>query len=218
MVFNIGISLQAGKTVVGNQTHQRIVQIDMFEDPADAGIDFRPATEFAPELLVPEGLIGGRSPTPQQLRDIEFGWQLAKAMGRLDVGQSVCVKDQAVLAVEAIEGTDACIGRAGGLCKKGGFTVVKVAKPQQDMRFDVPTIGLGTVRTLIEAGGQVLAVEADKTILVEREEVLEFAARHRLRRGLPPSQLRRPWTRCTKSATNSSRVASMLRSRPRKWL
>ena len=73
---------------------------------------------------------------------------MAKEMGRLDVGQSVAVKDQAMLAVEAVEGTDECIRRAGGLCPAGGFTLVKVAKPQQDMRFDVPTVGLGTLETL----------------------------------------------------------------------
>ena len=87
------------------------------------------------------------------MRDVEFGWELAKHMGGLDVGQTVCVKDQAVLAVEAIEGTDACIRRAGELCRQGGFTVVKVAKPQQDMRFDVPTVGAGTLES-IAAGGR----------------------------------------------------------------
>ena len=86
-----------------------------------------------------------RGPSAAQQKDIEFGWKMAKEMGRLDVGQSVAVKDRAVLAVEAIEGTDECIRRAGALCPAGGFTVVKVAKPQQDMRFDVPTIGMGTL-------------------------------------------------------------------------
>jgi DUF1009 family protein len=99
-------------------------------------------------------------------------------MGRLDVGQSVAVKGLAVLAVEAVEGTDACIRRAGQLCPSGGFTVVKVAKPQQDMRFDVPTIGVGTLETLAAAGGRVLAIEADRTIVIDREEVAAFAQRH----------------------------------------
>jgi DUF1009 family protein len=147
---------------------------------ASDGIVFAPATDFAPELLVELGHLVGRRPTAAQMKDIEFGWEMAKQIGRLDIGQSVAVKGRAALAVEAVEGTDECIRRAGRLCAQGGFTVVKVAKPQQDMRFDVPTIGLGTVRTLVEAGGQVLAVEAEKTILVEREEVLRFAARHRL--------------------------------------
>jgi DUF1009 family protein len=147
---------------------------------AQDGIHFAPATDFVPELLVKDGNLAGRAPNAGQWKDIQFGWQLAKEMGRLDVGQSVAVKGRAVLAVEAVEGTDACIRRAGQLCQQGGFTVVKVAKPQQDMRFDVPTIGMDTVRTLVESGGSVLAVEAAKTILVDEPEVVEFARRHRL--------------------------------------
>lgn len=83
------------------------------------------------------------------------------------MGQSVAVKGQAVLAVEAVEGTDECIRAAGQLCPAGGFTVVKVAKPQQDMRFDVPTVGLGTLESMAAAGGRVLAIEADRTILID---------------------------------------------------
>ncbi|MGA2032334.1 MAG: LpxI family protein, partial [Thermoguttaceae bacterium] len=119
-----------------------------------------------------------RAPSAWQWKDIRFGWQLAKEMGRLDIGQSVAVRDQAVLAVEAVEGTDECIRRAGQLCPAGGFTVVKVAKPQQDMRFDVPTIGLGTLETLVAAGGRVLAVEAGRTILLDAPQVLDLADRH----------------------------------------
>ena len=91
-------------------------------------------------------------------------------MGRLDVGQSVAVRDRAVLAVEAIEGTDAAIRRAGELCRPGGFVVVKVAKPQQDMRFDVPTVGPSTIQSIKAAGGKVLAIEADKTILIDEAD------------------------------------------------
>src|SRR5260221_5639040 len=103
------------------------------------------------------------------------GWGLAKEMGRLDVGQRVMVRETAVLAVEAIEGTDNCIRGAGELCRKGGFTVVKVAKPQQDMRFDVPTIGLQTIHTMHESGAKVLAVESDKTIILDEQAVLRLA-------------------------------------------
>ena len=145
-----------------------------------AGIEFHPATDFAPGLLAPSGTIAGRSPSPAEELDIAFGWELAKQLGRLDVGQSVCVKNRAVLAVEAIEGSDLCIRRAGELCPQGGFTVVKVAKPQQDMRFDVPTIGLGTLETMAAAGGRVLAVEAGRTILIDQPEVLQYASRHRI--------------------------------------
>jgi len=144
------------------------------------GIRFGPATDYAPELLVKEGQLTGRPLTVAQQRDIEFGWELAKEMGRLDVGQSVCVKERAVLAIEAIEGTDECIRRAGELCRKGGFTIVKVAKPQQDMRFDVPTIGLWTLETMVAAGGKILAVEAGRTILIDEPEFLDFANRHKI--------------------------------------
>lgn len=150
------------------------------EEFAMDGIEFAPATDFAPELLVRAGQLSERGPSAAQRLDIEFGWRLAKEMGRLDVGQSVAVKGRAVLAVEAIEGTDACIRRAGELCKSREFTIVKTAKPQQDMRFDVPTIGLGTLRTMAEAGGRVLAVEAGRTIILDEPQVIDFANRHRM--------------------------------------
>jgi DUF1009 family protein len=147
---------------------------------AAEGIRFGPPTDYAPELLVSEGQLTRRGPSAAQWKDIRFGWTLAKEMGRLDIGQSVAVKDQAALAVEAVEGTDECIRRAGVLCRAGGFTVVKVAKPQQDMRYDVPTIGRRTVETLVAAGGRVLAVEAGRTILLDAAEVIQYADRQGL--------------------------------------
>jgi UDP-2,3-diacylglucosamine hydrolase len=141
------------------------------------GHRFRSALDFCPELLVTHGFLTRRRPTPAQWNDIRFGWEMAKEMGRLDVGQSVMVFDRAVLAVEAIEGTDECIRRAGTLCRKGGFTVVKVAKPQQDMRFDVPTIGIQTIRTMYESGARCLAVESDRTIVLDQQEVFDAADR-----------------------------------------
>lgn len=146
-----------------------------------AGITVRAATAYLPEVLVSPGPVTPAPPTPRQWRDIVFGWQVAKEMGRLDIGQTVVVKDQAVLAVEAIEGTDACIRRAGELCPAGGFTVVKVAKPQQDMRFDVPTVGVLTLETMAAAGGAVLAVEAGKTILLDPDRVVGIALRHKIK-------------------------------------
>ena len=139
------------------------------------GIVFESALDYAPELLVNHGFLTRRRPTSQQWEDIRFGWEIAKEMGRLDVGQSIVVNDKAIIAVEAVEGTDECIRRAGSLCRRGGFTVVKVAKPQQDMRFDVPTVGVGTLRTMHEAGGRVLAVESEKTIVLDREEFVLLA-------------------------------------------
>ncbi|HEY3963077.1 MAG TPA: UDP-2,3-diacylglucosamine diphosphatase LpxI [Planctomycetaceae bacterium] len=138
-------------------------------------LTFDSALNYCSELLVNHGFLTRRKPSPSQWKDINFGWELAKEMGRLDVGQSVMVKDTAVLAIEAIEGTDECILRAGELCRRGGFTVVKVAKPQQDMRFDVPTIGMQTVHTMHEAGAKVLAIESEKTIVLDRDEVLRLA-------------------------------------------
>ena len=140
-------------------------------------IYFDSALDYCPELLVKHGFLTRRKPTDAQWRDIRFGWDLAKEMGRLDIGQSVVVNDLAVIAVEAIEGTDRTIRRAGELCRRGGFTVVKVAKPQQDMRFDVPTIGAQTIKTLQESGGRVLAIESSKTIILDQDEVIELADR-----------------------------------------
>jgi len=139
------------------------------------GLHFRSALDFCPEILVKHGFLTRRHPTAAQWKDIRFGWELAKEMGRLDIGQTIIVNDTAVIAVEAIEGTDECIRRAGQLCRAGGFTVVKVAKPQQDMRFDVPTIGVGTLQTMVEARASVLAVEAGRTILLDEVETVRYA-------------------------------------------
>jgi DUF1009 family protein len=148
--------------------------VDIFQR---GGIHFAPATDFAPELLVKPGTLTRRTLSAAQQQDVEFGWRIAKEMGRLDIGQTVVVKGRTVVAVEAIEGTDECIRRAGQLCPQGGFVVVKVAKPQQDMRFDVPTIGRLTLETMAQAGGAVLAVEAEKTILLEEPEFIAAANR-----------------------------------------
>ncbi len=147
------------------------------EEFASDGIQLMPATDLAPELLVKLGTLTRREPTTAEKEDITYGFQVAKDLGRLDIGQSVIVKRGSVIAVEAVEGTDLCIRRAGELVKQGGFVVVKTAKPQQDMRFDVPTIGVGTLETLHAAGGKVLAVEADRTIVVDQAEVIAMANR-----------------------------------------
>ncbi|MGI9457911.1 MAG: LpxI family protein [Aeoliella sp.] len=160
---------------------------------AQHGIEFLPATDFAPELLVKPGCLAGGSLSLTEQADVEFGWEVAKQLGAIDIGQSVCVKGRAVLAVEAIEGTDHCIARAGQLCPQGGFTVVKVAKPQQDMRFDVPTVGVGTLETMSRSGAKVLAVEGENTILLESADFCAFAAQQHLKViaiGDPPRRLR----------------------------
>ncbi len=152
----------------------------MIDEYAKDGISFCPATDFAPELLVQPGQISRRKLSAAEWDDVRFAWRLAKELGRLDVGQSVAVKGRAALALEAVEGTDECIRRAGSLCKQGGFTVVKVAKPDQDMRFDVPTIGVGTMEVLHQAGARVLAIEAGKTIVIDQPEVAKLADKYGL--------------------------------------
>lgn len=140
-------------------------------------LKFDSALKYCPELLVKHGFLTHRKPSSSQWKDIQFGWELAREMGRLDIGQTVVVNDAAIIAVEAIEGTDKCIRRAGELCRRGGFTVVKVAKPRQDMRFDVPTVGVDTIKNMHEAGGRVLAIEAGMTIILNPDEVAELADR-----------------------------------------
>jgi DUF1009 family protein len=147
----------------------------LIDEFAREGLECTSALELCPELLVRRGLLTRRPPSSREEADIDYGWQLAKEMGRLDVGQSVAVRERAVLAVEAIEGTDAAIRRAGELCPGGGFVVVKVAKPQQDMRFDVPTVGPSTIESIKSAGGKVLAIEAEKTILIDEAETVRLA-------------------------------------------
>ena len=139
------------------------------------GITTVPGTDYATELLAEPGVLTRRQPSAKIQADIDFGWRMAKEMGRLDIGQSVIVRDRTVLSVEAVEGTDACIARTASICPRGGFTLVKVAKPQQDMRFDLPTIGPKTIETMRLAGGRAIAIEAHKTILIDRQETLDAA-------------------------------------------
>jgi DUF1009 family protein len=141
------------------------------------GIRVASALEVCPELLASAGRLTKRGPSDRELEDLRFGWRIAKEMGRLDVGQSVAVRERSILAVEAVEGTDAMIERAGGLCPSGGFTVVKVAKPSQDMRFDVPAVGRNTIEAMRAVGATCLAIEAGKTIVIELEETVRLADR-----------------------------------------
>ena len=141
------------------------------------GITLENSVSYLPEALARVGVMGKRQPSAAARKDVEFAWGIAKEMGRLDVGQSIAVKEQEVIAVEAIEGTDAMIQRAGQLCRSGGWSLVKVAKPHQDMRFDVPTVGPDTIKNLHAAKGIALAVEAGKTLMIDREQILQEADR-----------------------------------------
>jgi DUF1009 family protein len=141
------------------------------------GITLENCVQFNAGDMMPEGVLTIGQPTAAQWKDIEFGWSIAKEMGRLDIGQSIAVKEQEVIAVEAIEGTDRMIERAGQLCRNGGWTLIKVAKPDQDMRFDVPTVGAETVENLGRHGGKVMVVEAGRAVVVDRDNMLAAAAR-----------------------------------------
>lgn len=144
------------------------------EELAKSGLTLIPSIQHLTHHLAPAGVLTKRKPTATELADIEFGTKIAKSVAGLDIGQTICVKNKAVIAVEAMEGTDQCIRRAGNMAK-GNFTVIKVEKPKQDSRFDVPVIGLNTIETFLEAGGGFLAVEAGKTLMLDREKMVEWA-------------------------------------------
>lgn len=141
---------------------------------AKAGIQAFDQTALIRKLMPSRGTISQREPTDLERKDIDFGFRIAKELGRLDIGQTVVVKNRAVMALEAIEGTDACIER-GGMLARGGAVVTKVAKPQQDNRFDVPTVGYRTVEIMAQVGATVLAIEAGKTLLVDRKQMVALA-------------------------------------------
>lgn len=138
------------------------------------GITLLKTTDFSEQLLTPEGVMTDNRPSDNEWKDISFGWRIAREIGRLDIGQTVVVKDQAVMAIEAIEGTDEAIRRGGRLAGEGAV-VVKVSKPQQDMRFDVPVVGPATLAAMVEVNARVLAVEARNSIFLNRAEMLKEA-------------------------------------------
>ncbi len=140
-----------------------------------AGITIVDSTVFMPEALAPQGVLTKAQPTARQWQDLKFGLDIARRIGQLDIGQTVVVKEGAVVALEAIEGTDACIRRAGLLTGGKQPVVVKVAKPAQDMRFDVPAVGLGTLDSMQAAGAQVLGIEAERTLLLQPQALIETA-------------------------------------------
>lgn len=138
------------------------------------------STCFLTRLLAPEGPLTRRRPSRRERADIEFGLAVAREIARLDLGQTIVIKDRAVVAIEAMEGTDATILRAGQLVGNGGLIVVKVAKPNQDMRFDVPVIGVPTIETMIQAGATAMSITAGKTLLLDKENLIALADRHRI--------------------------------------
>lgn len=145
--------------------------IDVFRE---SGLKFIDTTEFLRDYLAPEGVLGKISPDEKLRSDVSFGWQLAKKIGELDIGQSVIVKDKAVVAVEAIEGTDELIDRSRTLCPNGAV-LVKAAKPRQDKRFDMPVVGPRTMQKLANVKAAALAIEAGATIVIDIQEMVRIA-------------------------------------------
>lgn len=141
------------------------------------GVEIVSSTTHLPELLSPSGCFTRRKPKKDEKEDIDFGWHVAKELGRLDIGQSVVVRKKTVLALEAIDGTNETILRGGRIAKEKAV-VVKVSKPQQDLRFDVPSVGLETVKVMSQVKASVLAIEAGKTLMFDRKEMIAYADRH----------------------------------------
>jgi len=140
----------------------------------DDGIELLDSTVFLTPLLAREGVLSSRPPTDDERADFDFGYRMADAIAGLDIGQTIAVKDKAVVAVEAMEGTDAVIARAGQLAGRG-VRVVKVAKPNQDMRFDVPVIGVATIQAMCAAGATALSIDAGRTLVLDGDRVFASA-------------------------------------------
>ena len=149
------------------------------DELATVDVHLLPATTFLENSLAPSGLVAGPKLSRQEEDDVGFGWKIAKEIARLDIGQTIVIKNGTVVAVEALEGTNDAVKRGGGLAREGAI-VVKVAKPNQDMRFDVPVIGVETIRIAAEARVRVIAVEAEKTLLLERDAIIDLARRAKI--------------------------------------
>ncbi len=170
MLDAVGLALIAKVAVRSDDNLLRAIADGLSE----RGLPVIDPTPYLADRLAPEGVIGKHRPTDEELADARFGLELARAVGRLDLGQTVVVKDRCGIAVEALEGTDACIRRGGELAKEGAV-VVKAVKPQQDRRFDLPAVGPDTVDVLREARARVLAVEAGATLAMDLDRMIEKA-------------------------------------------
>ena len=145
------------------------------DELASGGIILENSIMYCKEHLATAGAMTAESLRPSVKGDIEFGWEIVKKLGELDIGQAIAVKEKEVIAIEAIEGTAEMIKRAGRFCKSGGWTLIKASKPQQDMRFDVPCVGPDTIRSLAENGSKCLVVETAKTIIIDKPETIKLA-------------------------------------------
>jgi DUF1009 family protein len=143
------------------------------------GIELIDSTHFLGDYLPDPGNLTRRAPDDREIGDIEYGLEVANEIARLDLGQTIVVRDRACVAIEAMEGTDAVIGRAGQLVR-GRLTVVKIAKPDQDMRFDVPVVGIPTIEAMVSAGATCLCLTARKTLMFDREAMIKLANKHKI--------------------------------------
>jgi len=155
------------------------IMLAFVRELAAEGFSILDQTALIKALMPLPGVLTIRQPSAEEQSDMEFGFKMAKEIGRLDIGQTVVVKKCAVMAVEAIEGTDVCI-RRGGELGRGGVTVAKVAKPNQDLRFDVPAVGLNTLESMCQVGATALVIEAGGTLIVDREKVVKMANDHNI--------------------------------------
>jgi DUF1009 family protein len=146
---------------------------------AKEGIELIDSTYFVQDHLAQQGVLTKRKPNQTEIGNIEYGLKVANEIARLDLGQTIVVRAKACVAIEAMEGTDAVIRRAGHLAK-GRLTVVKVAKPNQDMRFDVPVVGVPTIQTMIEAGATCLCITPQKTLMFDKAEMIKLANAHKI--------------------------------------
>lgn len=143
------------------------------------GIELIDSTYFLKDHLAMSGTLTRRAPDERERGDIEYGLEIAQEIARLDLGQTIVIRDRACVAIEAMEGTDAVIRRAGGLVR-GRLTIVKIAKPDQDMRFDVPVVGVPTIESMIDSGATCLCLTAGKTLMFDREDMIKLANKHKI--------------------------------------
>jgi len=156
---------------------------------AAEGITLIDSTELLKAHMAPKGRWTRRGLDGREQADVDFGRPIALQIARMDIGQTIVVREKAVVAVEAMEGTDAAIRRAGELAGRTNLTVIKVSKPKQDMRFDVPVVGVPTVRTMIESGATALVLDAHRTLVLDREELIRLADQNRIAIvGLAPAE------------------------------
>lgn len=156
------------------------VMLKIIEEMESIGITILDQTIFIKNLMVQSGVLTKLAPSEAQKADIDYGFKIAKQMGGLDIGQSVVMKDRMIMAIEAIEGTDRCIKRGAKLAHRKNAIVVKVSKPAQDKRFDIPAVGLRTIKTMKKYGANVLALESGETIIVDAKKMIDFANKNNI--------------------------------------